>query len=298
MPTELEAAEVTRGYQTQLKVLEGATAAMLGDAWMSLGGYDLDDIADWETLAAPVSEAARAETAAAATGYVAVLLDGPPSPVDVPDDLADPTAPFLRMWHRLAEGDLWEDARTAGVSAAGDYAADLVHSSARTAAGRAGGERIVGWRRVLVGISCEWCALVSTQRYRSAESADFGHRRCDCTVAPIVGLLDPGRVINDDLYRELRAQGVTDRISWNRQATRSLTAADNAVRARDVAVDQLRRETDPARIERLKARAVKHQREAEAFRARAAEEQSRGLAKRLPGTTGYVDPTGAVAPHP
>lgn len=33
------------------------------------------------------------------------------------------------------------------------------------------------------------------------------HSHCDCGVAPIVGTDDPGRIVNRDLYRQLRENG-------------------------------------------------------------------------------------------
>lgn len=298
MPTEVEAAEITRVYQRQLSTLERGLRAVLAGLWLELGSYDTDDVDRWEQLIDPPTGTAAAEAAAAAVGYVTLIAESRLPAVKPPTPLADPVAPFKRMWRRLDGGQLWEDARKEAVGAVGDYGSEVVHSVARRASDQAADSRqVVGWRRVLVGISCEWCALVSTQRYRTAESADFGHRNCDCTVTPILGDVDPGRVINSELLTKMKAQGTPDRISHNRAARRSMQAAENATRRRDQALAELARETDPQRRLRLENRAQRWQREAEAFRARAADEAARTAKRRLPGQTGYVDPTGEPAPR-
>lgn len=74
-------------------------------------------------------------------------------------------------------------------------------------------ERVVGYRRVLTGRSCAFCAVASTQRYHRAELMPL-HSHCDCGVVPIVGSRDPGRVINRPLLADIksaRGQGATDR---------------------------------------------------------------------------------------
>lgn len=78
-------------------------------------------------------------------------------------------------------------------------------------AGMSGNWGITGWRRVPIGVTCNWCMTVSTQRYRTAESASFGHGHkgvdyCDCQVVPIIGDKDVGRVANRPVLRALSSQ--------------------------------------------------------------------------------------------
>lgn len=297
MPDSEVAVAATVAYQTTLRRLRAGLSGALTPEWLALGSYDRDDVARWEVLIAAAVAAFAEEAAAAAVGYVATVAEVVPPPLPTPTVLADPEVPFLRHWRGLNDGKLWEQSVEDAAGAVEEFANDVVHSTARVASDGVSDD-VVGWRRVLVGPSCEWCALVSTQRYRSAESADFGHAKCDCTVAPIVGDADPGRVINRPLLRELKARGVGDRVSRNRQASRSLQAADNAAARRDRALAELAAERDPVRRGRLEARARRWDREAEAFRARAAEQAAADLKPRLPGDTGYVNPEGVPVPRP
>lgn len=288
----------TRRYRTQLGRLVDGLSGVLASLWLDLGSYDRDDIPRWEERTEEPIRITGEQAAAAAVSYMTLILESPIPDFRTPPVIADTEMPFLRMWRGLNDGQRWEDARQTVAEAIGEVSNDVVHSTARRASDEAATEQVVGWRRVLVGASCEWCALVSTQRYRSAESADFGHTRCDCQVVPITGESDPGRVINSELLKSLKAEGVSDRITRNRQARRSLQAADNAEARRDSVLNELLTETDPARRRRLEDRARRWQNEAEAFRARAAEEAARPVKPRLDGSTGYVTPEGAPTSRP
>lgn len=69
-------------------------------------------------------------------------------------------------------------------------------------------DRITGYRRVLTGRSCAFCATASTQRYKRAQLAPL-HSRCDCGVAPIFGDTDPGHVINRRLLKDIKSAAKT-----------------------------------------------------------------------------------------
>lgn len=271
-------AAATVAYQRLLAARARGLTAAMSDLWLGLGSYRDEDIPRWERLIAPVADAAAEESAAAAVAYVSTVTETPVPPVRTPEVLADTEAPFKRMWHHLGSGMLWEDARRAATSAVEEVSYDVVHGSARRASDSA---RVVGWRRVLVGESCEWCARVATQVYQTAESADFGHDRCDCTVAPIVGDVDPGRLLNRDLLERI-GPGRADA-----EAREAAARAAEATRLRDRALAQAEA-ADGARRRRLEALAARHQREAAAWRARAAE-----LAAPPALDAPFVDPTGA-----
>lgn len=66
------------------------------------------------------------------------------------------------------------------------------------------GHGIVGWRRVTEPGACEFCLLASTQRYHTKDLHPL-HEHCRCSVAPVVGLKDPGHVLNKDLLQRLKA---------------------------------------------------------------------------------------------
>ena len=99
-------------------------------------------------------------------------------------------------------GGVAESAASTGVMLANREAAvqGFVAVAAET------GERVVGYRRVLTGASCAFCAAASTRRYRSEDLMPL-HDHCDCDVAPIIGDRDPGNVINRDVLAELKGRG-------------------------------------------------------------------------------------------
>jgi hypothetical protein len=66
--------------------------------------------------------------------------------------------------------------------------------------------RLVGYRRVLTGRSCMFCAAAATKRYRKRDLMPL-HARCDCSVAPIFPDSDPGDLLNEDLLRNLKERG-------------------------------------------------------------------------------------------
>lgn len=297
MPTEAEAVAATIRYQDTLRILRTGLTVLLVNEWRKLGSYDRDRVPEWETRIDPAVTTFAGRTAAVTAAYMSIITDTPVRGVTPPPVLADPEIPFLRTWRGLNQGKPWEEAVAAGESAVAEYSTEVVQYSTADAAEQTS-QGTVGWRRVLVGVSCEWCALVSTQRYTSRQSATFGHANCDCEVVPITGSVDPGRVINSQLLREMKAQGVPDRITRNRQSRRSLRAAENAERRRDQVLADLAAETDPTRRMRLETRARRWDNEARAFRARAAEEAARPIQRRVDGTTGYVTPEGQPAPRP
>jgi hypothetical protein len=70
-------------------------------------------------------------------------------------------------------------------------------------------ERMVGYRRVLTGRSCAFCATASTQRYHRKQLMPL-HSFCDCGVAPIFASSDPGQVINRPLLQSLKEAAKQD----------------------------------------------------------------------------------------
>lgn len=109
----------------------------------------------------------------------------------------DLTEPFIALGRILNGGGSNTEAVASGLARAEALGETSVQWAARAASTAAEGHsRIVGWTRTLGAGSCPWCVKVSQQRYRSAESASFGHARCNCGVDPIIGDRDPGRVLN------------------------------------------------------------------------------------------------------
>lgn len=198
MPSEAAAVRVTESFQRTLERIYRRTGALTVARWDALGSWNDADVARFTAQVDQVFAAARIATVNASAGYYSLMTDAPPVQVN-PASLVvqvDLRAPFTAYWHGLAEGRPWLEAIDAGRSRAESTAIDYVTSTSRRTASSVAADGIVGWRRVLTGNSCRWCATVATQRYRTVESADFGHDFCDCTVAPIYGDSDPGQVIN------------------------------------------------------------------------------------------------------
>jgi hypothetical protein len=196
--SEPAAVTLTRRFQNQLGRIAGRAGNLSAAEWDALGSWNRADIVRFAERTDRLFTAARQASINASAGYYATLADVPttginPALVNVQPNIE---APFTNYWHQLSEGSLWADAIASGRERATSIASDLVTSTSRQTGGIVAGTRVVGWRRVLTGSSCPWCPTVATQRYRTADSADFGHDHCDCIVVPIIGDIDPGQVIN------------------------------------------------------------------------------------------------------
>lgn len=168
-------------------------------AWDRLGSHDEDDLDAFIVAVTPILVALQTTSGAFTAGYVAVLSgQRPPAlTVDIDQDLRHP---FIGMWKALKEGQSFEEALAAGRHRSSSLASERVMLTQAETAKRLTGT--VGWRRVPQGSSCSYCIVISTQRYRTAEAAarvghrNKGRRTCDCSIVPIIGERDPGRVIN------------------------------------------------------------------------------------------------------
>lgn len=302
--SDAEVEALTRRYQLALKRIGERTNLTLKRIWDALGSWDEADILGFFEQIEPALAAAKKSTVRVSNGYYSKLGEVRPPAFPVADVLSvppDPATPFLSHWSKLKNGVSFAESVESAFADMSNDVVDFVQSTARRTAdvtAANGGVKIVGWRRVLTGVSCEWCALVSTQRYRSAESADFGHRACDCSVVAIVGDRDPGQVINSKLYDRLQESNVSNRLSQGRASKRSLVAADNAIARRDQALAELSGEADPQRRMRLESRARRWDRKASAYKVQAAEQTAHVEALKPIGTTGYVTADGVPAPTP
>lgn len=198
MLPEQAAVQLTARFQATLGRISTRAGRLTAAEWDALGSWNEADIARFASRTEPVFVAAKEAAVNASAGYYSILGELPTPALDaaaitVPVDVR---APFAQAWHELTQGQPWVDAIASGQNRASSLATNLVTSTSRLTGGVVLGSRVVGWRRVLTGKSCTWCGTVATQRYKSAESADFGHDHCDCTVAPIYGESDPGQVIN------------------------------------------------------------------------------------------------------
>lgn len=213
MPATADDVTLTRRYQARLLQLATATGAAVAQQWDELDSYD--DPALWLALAGPPVAAGQEEASALTVAYVALIADMPVPSVDI--RVGPPLdGPFAAFGSAIKRGLAFEAAVNLGRSRADEVGGGSVQWTARAAAGEAArhADGVVGWRRVLTGVSCDWCALIATQRYRTADSASFGHARCDCTVVPIIGDRDPGQVINQPVLDRLHTLSATDRTGY------------------------------------------------------------------------------------
>lgn len=170
-------------------------------AWDRLSGYTDAQRAEYLRAATPILLAGQGRAIDLTLASLSALLEEPQVPRTRAPILAaariDLSEPFIALGRALAAGNNFDAAVTAGRLRAGGIGESGVYWASRAANKVAeSDERVVGWRRVITTKACDWCRTISTQRYRSVDSASFGHLRCDCSVEPIIGDRDPGRVIN------------------------------------------------------------------------------------------------------
>lgn len=175
-------------YQRRLLLYRTLTSAGLGTLWDDLDSYTDEDLERFQVQAEPLLAGVKAATVATSAAFFALALGLSPAGVKAADVAVEPriTHPFLSTWHALKEGRPFEEAVAAGRSQAEAVGFDFVQSTSRRTGdyvAKASGRK-VRWQRVPGGDACSWCHTVAGQTYYSAESADFGHDRCDCSVVP------------------------------------------------------------------------------------------------------------------
>lgn len=214
MITQAQAVILTRRYQRSLRVVATNAGNAVTRAWDGLDGWDEPNIDEFTGRATPIVSGAQRQGAALTAGYLGLMLATKMPSVDATKFLGsvDFRSPFLAYWAALGRGEDWPQAITTGRTRAEDLALDGTTTAARGTATEIDPieDRITGWERVPGGVCCEFCATVATQRYHTAESASFGHDRCNCDVIPIIGNLRPGRVINRPLLDQLKKNSDDD----------------------------------------------------------------------------------------
>lgn len=178
-------------YNALLARITLATATQVTDVWDRLGSYDSGDVAVFGRQVAPIVESGKISAVRAALAYHAVLISVAPVSVRPKDVLVtfDPRTAFTVHWAGLAAGRPWEETVAAGRSSSEAVTGTFIMSTTRQTAGIAAAKsnlRVTGWERIVGPGSCAWCHTVAGQIYISAESADFGHDRCNCTVSPLL----------------------------------------------------------------------------------------------------------------
>lgn len=210
-------AELVAQFMAKHAQLLARIVAQVFGIWDNLDGYDRVNVDEFVTAAVPVVQANQVAAGRLVDAFVAKMAHS--SPVGVlPETVTDVrngvtpedvySRPFLRVWRNMAQGMT----PAAAVANARDYLGGMAQMDAQLATSHAMADvserqpGVVGYRRVLTGKSCMFCASASTQRYKSGTLRPL-HFRCDCGVAPIIGDRDPGRVINSDLLDNLKERG-------------------------------------------------------------------------------------------
>lgn len=118
----------------------------------------------------------------------------------------------------IAAGASFQDAFRLG----GARAAQLADTDPMLAARAAADDimtklpRVVGYRRLVDGNGCDYCLIASTQRYHVGDLMPI-HPGCHCTTVPIMGMKDPGRIIDKEAHARLKASGAIDEKSYERR---------------------------------------------------------------------------------
>jgi len=275
MPTPTPEQVVTL-YHRQLLRLRDGTAARVALMWNQLG--DVDNAERFATAAGDASLAGQQTAAQLMDAYLAtysaVAVGRNAAPLGIATDQVTGAAvrtgtkptevytrPTITARAALANGKPWVDAMAAGRARAASNAETDIMLTQRAAFGLVTGEAtggpqslIQGYRRTLTGASCTLCRVASTQRYTRGDLMPI-HSHCDCGIAPIIGATDPGRLLNEQLHRELVDSGELDALGRQKAISgRRKRAATNRARAANVDAEALV-ETDPSRQGRLEQRA-------------------------------------------
>ena len=177
--------ELLRRYRARSVVIAAAAGKVVATAWDRLDGHEASDIVSLREAALPQATLIASRAAALSAAYLALLLG---QPVIAATGIVEPdwTGPFIRQWAAFGRGDNLEAALAAGAAQADAVGINSVISTARRVGDQINSDQIIGWKRTTSADPCEWCATISTRIYKTAESADFGHDRCHCSVSPVL----------------------------------------------------------------------------------------------------------------
>lgn len=224
MPSIDELVRIQQAHHRRMLGIQAATGDLVGAAWDAFGGLNDAAAAEFTAAANIVVEAAKVQTSTIATAYMSANdrlhshnplliptlpeIRGGVSPIDVL------LRSIITSRKAIADGGTFPEAMAAGRGRAVSTArTDIILTNRATInAAQASRPWVVGYRRVLTGRSCAFCATASTQRYKSADLMPL-HPNCDCDVAEIVGTRDPGSVINRGLLNSLKAAGREDGVA-------------------------------------------------------------------------------------
>lgn len=179
------------------KAIRDAAANAVAGIWKDLPGHDRENVDEWLSRVLPVITASQRRSAGVTDAFLAQAVGRRPlgvPPGDVvgaaarngasPEDVY--TRPFVTLWTALKVGDDFPDAMNAGLARATSTAATDVQLAMRETLRVVGGEddHILGYSREPDGEACDFCVLVSGQRYTTDQLMPI-HNHCGCGVTPI-----------------------------------------------------------------------------------------------------------------
>lgn len=218
---EAEAVALTLAYIDEVDRLAQAVGEAVAEVFRNLEHINRSDIEAFIAEAEPYTTAGATGAADLAAAYLSETLGETISTIDLryPEIAFD--EPFLRTWHNLGEGMPYDEARASGETVATFTGHDATMAGATTASDQTK-KKLRGWRRPLQPGACEFCQVVATQLYKSAETAGFyGHHGCRCRPpTPVYAGFDPIGAMNRAALHELKETGAVQRISDARQRSR------------------------------------------------------------------------------
>lgn len=202
---------VVNGYRAAVMATRAQAASFAGASWAQLQSYRDADIAGLVAALVPFMRGARQHTAALTDAYLAALaaqaLGRPAHPVGVPttvvdeqsirgtDDTTVYTRSGVSVWMALAGGADIEEAAGLGLNrlkaiVATDLQLATTHAARHV---MAASRHVVGYRRVTGGHCCALCELAADRVYHKGDLMPI-HAHCSCSVEPLYGTTDPGRL--------------------------------------------------------------------------------------------------------
>jgi len=182
---------LTRRFQQALAAIIANTTPAVHRAFDNLTTYDEESINAFVAKAGPSLQAAKAASVRQAAAYYTLLAGITPPSIAPAEVVIVPNLrdPFISVWQALGSGLAYTAALDAGRARVEAVVSNFTVSTARQT-----GDVFVAkahlpaprWERIPDGGACDWCLEAANDTYDSAESADFGHDRCGCTVSMIL----------------------------------------------------------------------------------------------------------------
>lgn len=187
----------TREAQAQIEMqaqLRARLEQAVARAWLTLPGYDEDDVLRFLSAVLPAVATAQRVAVRITAAFLARSVGGRPTAIDLDQVTGaalrggiEPQTvyrrPFVTTWTALERGVLFQDAVQQGLARARSTAAMDVQLAMRQTLVHVGerDDRILGYQRVPDAGACTFCRLVSGQRYTTGQLMPI-HNHCGCGV--------------------------------------------------------------------------------------------------------------------